>query len=932
MSGGDASGLTATSALAGRGEDLRRIRRLLGAESGGGALLLSGEAGIGKSAVLDAVAEEAAAQGARVLRASGTEFEADCAYAGLNQILLPLQPAMDAVDQPYQEALRIALGFGSGPPPGKLIVCNATLALLRDAAAHQPVLVVVDDLPWIDTASAAVLGLVARRLAGSGVRLLAAARPGSRSPNEAGALPVYALGSLAKGAAEQVVDARFPGLAGPVRRRVLTAAQGNPLALLELPAALGSAQRASVEDLPAVLPLGRRLEELFGARIAGLPQASRRLLLLAALEGTGDLAVLRTAVRRAGHGDGLHDLEDAERAQLVHVDAATRRLNFRHPLTRSAVVAAATSGERRAAHEVLARTLVDRPEHQAWHLGEAAVEPDEHVAALLERAAGRALERGDAVGGVRTLIRSAALTPRGADRYRRLTEAAYIGAESTGSLLSARSLLDDAHTIDADRRGSLRSAAAVAVLVLNGDGDLDTAHRLLVTALENTPYVPGAEDPARLDALHLLLLICFHGGRAELWRPFRTALGQLGPQVPPALSVAARTFSDPARTGASARGELELLLARLPAETDPAEIARTGTAALYLDRLGDTREAAWRVVRQGRAGGPARRHLAGLMHLCLDDYLVGLWDEARRLADEGARLCDEYGYSFFAWYYVYIQAVLAAVRGEAATCGAAVDRITRWATPRGVHGAVHYAHHAATVAALGQGDFTAAYGHANAISPTGRLASHVPHALWVILDLVEAAVRTERHEQAARHVRAAREAGVAALSPRLAMLVEAAAALCAAEDADAVRLFRRALAVPGVERWSFDVARVRLLLGERLRRSRATTESREPLGSALATFERLGARPWADRARNELRAAGARGPRASAPRTRTLTPQEREIARLAASGLTNKEIAGRLFLSHRTVGAHLYQVFPKLGITSRAMLREALEEDEATPL
>lgn len=929
---GEPFGSTATSALVGRDDDLQEIRRLLGMGTTGGALLLSGEAGVGKSAVLDAVVRTAAVRGTRVLRATGTEFEADCAYSGLNQVLLPVQEAMDDIEETYREALRVALGFGSGPPPGKLVVSNATLALLRQAAAHRPVLVVVDDLPWIDRASVAVLAIVARRLFGSGVSLLAAARSGSRSPGTTGVLPAYPLPSLSEEAADQLVTSRFPDLADRVRGRVLNAAQGNPLALLELPTALGSAQLASPEDLPAVLPLSRRLEELFGSRIAGLPEPSQRLLLLAALEETGDLAVLHTATGLTGSGDGLHDLEDAERAQLVRVDDITRRLTFRHPLMRSAVVALATSVERRAAHAVLARTLTDRPEHQAWHLGEAAVEPDEHVAALLERAARRALERGDAVGGVRTLIRSAALTPRGADRYRRLTEAAYIGAESTGSLHSAQALLNDADKINTDRPVSLRSAAAAAMLLLNSDGDLNTAHRLLVNAVKNAPHEPGAQDPARIDALHLLLLICFYGGRPELWQPFRTALGQLGPHVPLSLSVAAKTFSDPARTGNSAHAELEQLLGRLGRETDPAEIARTGTAALYLDRLGDTREAAWRAVRQGRAGGPSRRHLAGLMHLCLDDYLVGLWDEAWQLAEEGVRLCEEYGYTFFTWYYLYIQAVVAAARGDAEAGRTAVERITHWATPRGVHGAVHYALHAATVAALGKGDFSAAFQHAHTISPAGRLASHVPHALWVIMDLVEAAVRTGRHEEAARHVQAARDAGVGSLSPRLAMLVEASAALCATDDVEAVALFEAALNVPGADRWSFDRARVQLLLGERLRRIRATAEARETLGTALATFERLGARPWADRTGSELRAAGARRQRTGEPQARALTPQEREIARLAASGLTNKQIAERLFLSHRTVGAHLYQVFPKLGITSRAMLREALEADEASSL
>jgi DNA-binding CsgD family transcriptional regulator len=246
-----------------------------------------------------------------------------------------------------------------------------------------------------------------------------------------------------------------------------------------------------------------------------------------------------------------------------------------------------------------------------------------------------------------------------------------------------------------------------------------------------------------------------------------------------------------------------------------------------------------------------------------------------------------------------------------------------------VHTALHYAQHAATVAALGSGDFSSAYQHATAISPAGRLASHAPHALWVMMDLVEAALRTGRQEEAVRHVRAMQDADVAALSPRFALAAQASAALCTPEDAEAVRLFEKALDIPGADRWPFDLARVQLFLGERLRRMRATEKSRKPLGVALAAFEQLGARPWADRAGKELRAAGANTRRARQERTHVLTPQETEIARLAASGLTNKQIAERLFLSHRTIGAHLYQIFPKLGITSRAMLRDALDSHAA---
>ncbi|MFF4653496.1 ATP-binding protein [Streptomyces sp. NPDC001380] len=914
--------------MIGRDRDLREIRCLLGVGAGGGALLLSGDAGVGKSAVLDAVARGAGSEGARVLRAAGVEFEADCSYSGLNQVLFPVRDALDSLEPPFRDALRIALGFDSGPPPQQLVVSNAVLLLLRTVAAGDPLVLVVDDLPWIDRASASVLGFVARRVPGVGVSFLAASRTGSRSLYDGGALPEYRLQPLDDASATHLVGTRFPDLGGGARRRLLTVARGNPLALLELPSALPTMREAAVEDMPVVLPLGRRLEKLFGSRITALPLPSRRLVLLAALEGTGDLGILQAASRQADDGYGLADLAAAERDHLVYIDEGARRLRFRHPLIRSAVVENSTSVERREVHAVLARVLVDQPERRAWHLGEATVEPDEEVAALLEKAARITLRRGDAGGGIRTLIRAADLTPQGSDRSRRLAEAAYVSAESTGALPSAQRLLDDARHMAPDLKGSLHSVAAAALLMLNGDGDIDTAHRLLVGAVEAGDHGYDAGDEALVDALHALALVCFFGARPDLWEPYYRALDKMTPKPPLVLSALGKTFSDPARRGAAASQEIDELLAGLPGTSDPVQITRVGTAALYADRLGDVREAAWRVVRMGRDGGPARRYLSGLIHLCLDDYLTGLWDEAATLADEGLQLCGSHGYSAFAWYFQYVQAVLAAARGETERAESTAERILHWAMPRGAWCAAHYSRHASTVAALGRGDFTGAFEQASAVSSPGTLASHVPHALWVTMDLVEAAVRTNRHAEAAAHVSAMRQAGVAAISARHALLTEASAALCAVDDDEALRLFAKALATTGAQRWSFDFARVQLAHGERLRRARATTESRGPLAAALSAFEHLGARPWVERAETELRAAGAGRRHTATPRAFELTPQEREIARLAASGLTNKQIGERLFLSHRTVGAHLYQIYPKLGITSRAMLRDALEAQE----
>ncbi|MFF2348493.1 AAA family ATPase [Kitasatospora sp. NPDC058115] len=922
--------------LIGRDGDLRAIRDRLRIGDDGGALLLAGEAGVGKSAVLDALARSARADGVQVLRAAGVEFEADCGYSGLNQILFPFLGALEHLDGTLRDALRVALGFDIGRPPEQLLVSNAVLRLLQTVADGKPLLVVVDDLPWVDRSSTAVLGFVARRVAGLGVSFVAAARTGEPRPQGADSLPGYDLPPLDDESAARLLGSRFPGLSRGARRRLLAEAGGNPLALLELPAAL----RPAAADSPAVLPLTSRLETLFGARVTVLPAASRRLLLLAALEGTGDLGVLQAAARRVGGGDengggdgrgALDDLAAVERERLVHIEEGAQRLRFRHPLIRSAVVGQALSGERRAAHAALAQVLADQPERRAWHLGEATLEPDEEVAALLEHAAGLALRRGDAAGAMRTLIRSAALSPEGPDRSRRLSEAAYLGAESTGALSSARRLLDDARR--AAPEASLHSATASAMLMLNGEGDVAGAHRLLTDAIASAAGSHGyrADDRALVDALHVLAVVCFFGARPDLWRDYHRAVERLAPQPPAILAVLGQTFSDPARTGAAAHGRLDVLVAELAGEPDPVLITRVGTGALYLDRLGEVRDAAWQVVRAGRDGGPARRYISSLIHLCLDDYLTGRWDEAVELADEGLRACEDHDYSAFAWYFLYIRSIVLGSRGHAAESLATAAVIIEWATRHGAPCAAHYAHQAAAVAALGLGDFALAHRHAEAVSPAGTLASHAPHALWVAANLVEAGVRGNRRAEAAAHVRAMREAGLAAVSSRHAMLTEASAALCAEDDEEALRLFALALGTPGGARWRFDHARVQLAYGERLRRARAAAGSRTPLRAALAAFEELGARPWAERARLELRATGwgRRGP--GAAHGSGLSAQEREIADLAASGLTNKQIAERLFISHRTVGAHLYQIYPKLGIGSRAMLRDALNALDALP-
>ena len=395
----------------------------------GDAMFVVGDPGTGKTLLLDTAVQRASASGMQVLVARGVEFEADMSFSGLNQALLPLSSEFPRLSTTHSEALSVALGLSEGPAPAGLVVSNAVLAALRLAAVQQPVLLVVDDLPWVDRASAVVLGFVARRLSASHVGFLAAARTNQESFFNRAGIAELELQPLDSVAAAELVDARFPTLPTSVRARILEEAQGNPLALLELPASLSEDQRSARRSLPSPLPQSRRLQGLFASRLESLPRPTRLLLLLMALDGTGDL---RVAEAVDSNGPGIADLAEAEHAQVAFVDRDTRKLTFRHPLIRSAVVELSTADERRWAHQELVKRWADHPELQAWHLAEAAVGRDERAAEQLEWLAERKLGRGDVVGAVAALTRSAELSPQAVDRARRLAEAAFIGADMSG--------------------------------------------------------------------------------------------------------------------------------------------------------------------------------------------------------------------------------------------------------------------------------------------------------------------------------------------------------------------------------------------------------------------------------------------------------------------------------------------------------------------
>ena len=530
------------------------------------------------------------------------------------------------------------------------------------------------------------------------------------------------------------------------------------------------------------------------------------------------------------------------------------------------------------------------------------------------------------------LARSADLSPAVGERTRRSALAAYLEADVTGDLQQAIRRLTHAPRPDAGSPASLQSAMTSAFVAFNGDGNIDFAHRVLTAAITDTldRGDEDVDDAPIVEAIHNLLELCLYGARPELWTSFFDIVARRRYDGAPLLRLWTLTMVDPARTATHALADLDRAIQSLPGERDPTTIERIATAAIYVDRVRHCRPVLMKVIENARAGGAITAAINALMIVCVDDMRTGRWDEAHTLTVAGIALCEAHGYQLLSWPLQLARALLSAGRGDHSTTQQVTGAMSRWADQTGAHGLHNFAHHALAISALGRGDYEEAYAQACAISAPGVLAANVGHALWAAFDLVEGAFRAQHHSQARAHAAALRDAGVADISPRLSLIVAASTAMVA-PDQHFGPLFEEALAVSGVEDWPFERARVELLYGERLRRTRAISAARQHLSVAVQIFEDLGAAPFAARAKAELHAAGLAPQRDDGAAAAALTPQEYQVALRAASGMTNKQIAEQLGITHRTVGAHLEQIFPKLAINSRAALREALAAIDPAP-
>lgn len=883
----------------------------------GGALTLTGGAGVGKTALLEEFATRVARErGALVLQASGIEFETGLSFGGLHQLVLPVIHTLGALDEPFQSALATALGMGAGTPPTDLALTSALTQWVQSLSAERSVVVVFDDFQWADAATARVLSLVARRLRPSRTGLLLAERAEDTAALGRAGLERLTVGPLSPPDAHALSVAYTPDLHPAVRRQVIELAGGNPLALIELPRRLSAGQMSGAESVPDAIPMTERLQRLFAERVGDLAAPTRELLLLAALDSRG--TAFGVLVKLAADA-----LADAEASGLVAFDPARQQLQFRHPLTRAAIVELSSADERRAAHALLADASAD-PYDRALHRGDAALGYDDDVARELNAAAIVALERGDVVGSSAIMVRAAELTLDPSERARRLAEAAYLGSHMAGTLAGAHAMLHRARLANPDAASTLQSATAAASHLANSDGGVDAAHRVLMAALEATPA--DQLDRRSLEAAATTLqFICTFAGRPELWASLDTVTERYADLLPRPLVIAARTFGDPARATTDDLAELDRLTDAVAVGAHPLEVMQVAIAGHYVDRM--PREAVLRAVTDARSGGALATSATGLILLAVDAFFAGRWDEAAVTAEECVAVCEDHSLRAIQCGGMNPRMLVAACRGDRAFLEASHERMESWAMPRGARAVATFMANIDGLLALGEGRFSDACEAYARIAHPGDFPPHEQVTMWNVFDVVEALVGAGRDEDARSHLSAARAARLDRISARLLFLCDAAAALVAEPD-DADHRFDVALHDRGGDRWPFYLARVELAFGDRLRREREARLARPYLERAAERFAELGAAPWQARALASLRATGRTRHRGAPYSRAELTPQESQVAGLAAAGLTNKEIAERLHLSPRTVGGHLYRLFPKLGVANRASLRDALTRSE----
>jgi DNA-binding CsgD family transcriptional regulator len=902
--------------LIGRSAECTVLDRLLRqvSNSRSGSLVIRGQPGIGKSAILGYAAESARAQGLRVLQVTGIESEMEFAFAALQQMCAPLMEHLGQLPEPQADALRVAFGLSRSGPPDRFLVGLGVLGLAAEGAARAPLLCLIDDAQWIDETSLQTLAFVARRLYGESVAMIFTARAEAAVPSLA-SLPEVPLSGLADRDAQALLAAVVPGrLDERVRDRIVAEAAGNPLALLEF-----SREVTATGDIAGGFGVSSRragaptdlVEQQYLARVGALPDSTRRLLLLAAAEPVGDPAVLRRAAEALGVGIG--DLAPAEVAGLVRLGD---QVTFRHPLVRSAIYSSAPAADRQAVHAALAGALDPErdPDHRAWHRAQAIFGPDEAAAADLERSAGRALDRGGPAAAAAFLERAAALSPDPGERARRALAAAQskYDAGAPGAAADLLATVDDGRLSELRRAHADELAARISAAI---DRAGDAPALLLRAAARFAPLDARLARRTYLDAFMSAIIVSSAGGTQ--WRDVGRAARAVPPATEPGraddllLDGLAVQVTDGYQAGlATLRRALAAFLAedsRSAGSVGVLWLASRTAMNLWDDE--SWYQLASRLMASARAAGvlidiPAALYTSTAVALMTGDFAA-----AAALIDEYDAVIAITGTS----QSVHGRLALAAWQGRAEPAAAAPG-----AGPR-----VSFEISMYTTALLynGLGRYPEALAAARRGSEHAELLGY---PLWALPELAEAAARCGQPELAASAVdRLGQTTTASGTDWGLGMQARSRAIVSAGPDAE--ELYTEAIARLGRTRIVTHLARAHLLYGEWLRREKRRIDARAQLRTAREMFAGMGADGFAGRAERELAATGERVSRRTIRPVAELTPQEAQIARLASDGHSNPEIAARLFISPRTVEYHLHKIFAKLDIGSRAQLARAID-------
>jgi DNA-binding CsgD family transcriptional regulator len=896
--------MLAGEGLVGRQTESAQLSRFL-TEDSERAVVITGEAGLGKTALIRRLSTTAAAEGWQVVHVLGMEIEQPFALGGINQMVIGLRDYVPGLDDRDRTVLAPVFGGEPDANVSALPMVMALLNLLTVAAQTRPVLLVIDDKHWLDSISAAVLGAVGRRLTHPRVRIVAGRRTPHESVFSAVGWSKLELSPLDAESSAQLLERAGPPLTTAAKAAILTAAAGNPLALAELP------RGADQIDDAGTLPLTDRLVVAFGRRLGQLKPGVRADLLRAALDG---VAVGAHATNRSRYV--MRNPQPAVDAGLLVVNSLGE-IEFRHPLVRAAVIHQASSRQRRDAHRDLAALYEDVLVRRATHLAAATTGPDQDVSDLLANAAQLSIRRGGLAVAAEWLRRAAELSTEPEGRAALFADAVYFSARA-GRHDEAQDLLGSTETGEEE---SPSAVMANAYLAFHGDGEVISTHRRVLDMLDRADTL---DDETVNRLVNLLLSITNYAGDDEHRRRTNDAVDKIDTRVDPVILMYRTGITDIVTAARYVRSILRQYVDRLPLQ-EPRRVMQLAFPAYCVDAMTDFRVPLNEAYKQVREHGPSIDAMAMGCVVMFDLMAAGHWESAQQIGEDGLAMAQRaHGGELLRHHFLAYLGVLAAWQGELETARRYAAEVTEWSRPRGLQMYLHVTQRIAVRIALAESDYEAAYQAAIKVGPPGIFPPNNVQVGDDMLDLIEAAVQTGRLEEARAHTAEAVRLNLAEISPRVAALTLAISAMTASEF-EAGDLYEAALTHSGIGEFPFDHARIALAQGMWLRRMRRHTEARAALEFARETFDRLGARPWAEQARGELRAAGASAKR-SLGDAETLSAQERRIAELAATGHTTKQIAAQLSLSARTVDNHLYHVFPKLGITSRAGLSEALHQ------